>query len=204
VSIVQLRYPIGTRAKFRAGQYLKVLLEDGDSRNYSLANEPTHNDGAELHIRHIAGGRFSEHIVPDLALGDQLNVETPFGQFCLNDGAETAVIMLATGTGFAPLKSIIQNQIRQRGTRPITLYWGARRRCDLYAFDLATTWAEQCPWFSFVPVLSRPDHAWTGRTGYVQHAAREDHPDLRGFEIYACGNPVMTAAARRELPSRHV
>jgi NAD(P)H-flavin reductase/ferredoxin len=199
VSVLQLRYPIGTRAKFRAGQYLKVLFPDGDSRNYSLANDPASNNGAELHIRHVAGGRFSEGVLPRLVPGDSLRVEVPFGQFVMSEDVETPAILLATGTGFGPLKSMVLDQIRRHGNRPMILYWGARQADDLYARGLAEKWAAELPWFSFVPVLSRAPATWAGRTGHVHHAVLEDHPDLGGFEVYACGNPAMTRAAAREL-----
>lgn len=194
VAIVELRYPIGTRAQFRAGQYLKVLMPDGDSRNYSLANDPTSNNGAELHIRHVPGGRFSEDVLARLKPGDELTVELPFGQFVMRESTDTPAILLATGTGFGPLKSMILDQIRRRTSRPMWLYWGARRQQDLYALELTQKWAARFPWLSMVPVVSG-EHSWTGRTGWVQQAAIEDHGHRDALEVYACGNPAMTAAA---------
>jgi NAD(P)H-flavin reductase len=176
-----------------------VFFADGDSRNYSLANDPASNNGAELHIRHVAGGRFSEGVLPRLVPGDSLRVEVPFGQFVMSEDVETPAILLATGTGFGPLKSMVLDQIRRHGSRRMILYWGARQADDLYARGLAEKWAAELPWFSFVPVLSRAPATWAGRTGHVHHAVLEDHPDLGGFEVYACGNPAMTRAAAREL-----
>jgi CDP-4-dehydro-6-deoxyglucose reductase/3-phenylpropionate/trans-cinnamate dioxygenase ferredoxin reductase subunit len=202
VTILQLRYPIGTRAAFRAGQYLRVLFPDGDSRNYSLANDPARNDGAELHIRHVPGGRFSCEVLSKLSVGGALEVEVPFGQFVLEEDSGRPLVMLATGTGFAPLQAMVLDQIRRRATRPVTLYWGARRCEELYALPLAGEWAARFPWFSFIPVLSRPDAGWAGRAGWVHNALLEDRLDLSGCEIYACGNPAMTADAARELAAR--
>jgi NAD(P)H-flavin reductase/ferredoxin len=199
VSVLQLRFPSGTRVKFIAGQYLSVLLEDGDSRNYSMANPPHQNDGAELHVRHIEGGVFSEGIVPKLAKGDKLRLELPFGEFGLDEASDDPVVLLATGTGFAPVKSIIENQIKQGGDRKMHLYWGGRRREDIYLPELPEKWALSFPWFSYTPVLSRPDGDWTGRTGHVQQAALADYPDLSGCVAYACGNADMTSAAAAAL-----
>jgi CDP-4-dehydro-6-deoxyglucose reductase/3-phenylpropionate/trans-cinnamate dioxygenase ferredoxin reductase subunit len=199
VAVVQLRFPTGQRAKFRAGQYLRVLMPDGDSRNYSMANPPHESDGVQLHIRHVPGGRFSEGVLARLAAGDKLQVELPYGEFSLSERPETPAILLATGTGFAPIKSIVEDQIKRGGTRSLALYWGARRREDLYLASLAQKWAARAPWFAFTPVLSQPDGEWSGRAGYVHEAVLADHPDLSGAEVYACGNPDMVAAAQADF-----
>jgi NAD(P)H-flavin reductase/ferredoxin len=213
VTIVDLRFPIGLRAPFRAGQYLRVLLDDGDSRLYSMANPPQHNDSAQLHVRTEPGGRFSDEILTGLARGDTVTVELPFGEFTLDiddhhdeatgiDPAPGPIIMLGTGTGFAPLKSMIEDKIARRDRRPVHLYWGGREPEDLYLGDLAHHWAERHPWFRFTPVLSRPPARWTGATGWVQDTVLADHPDLRDHHVYACGSEAMTASARGTLTGR--
>lgn len=201
ITLLDLRFPIGLRAPFRAGQYLTVLLPDGDSRLYSLANSPQHNDGAQLHVRTEPGGRFSDTTLATLATGDTLTVELPYGEFSLDPDSDEPVIFLATGTGFAPIKSIIEDQIARRRDRTIHLYWGARDEADLYWGDLAAHWARQQPWFRFTPVLSRPTRTWNGATGWVQHAVLHDHPDLRGHQVYACGNQQMTTEALTHFTS---
>lgn len=195
VTVLQLRLPTGQRVKFRAGQYLKIMMADGDSRNYSMANPPQRNDSVQLHIRHVHGGRFSEEVLAGLDRGDQLQVELPYGEFSLDEQSERPVVLVATGTGFAPIKSIVEDQIARGRSRPMHLYWGARRAEDLYLAELATTWADTAPWFSFTPVLSEPNTEWVGRTGLVHRAVLDDYPDLRGHDVYACGNPAMTSAA---------
>jgi CDP-4-dehydro-6-deoxyglucose reductase, E3 len=210
VSVIDLRFPIGRRAPFRAGQYLRVLLDDGDSRLYSMANAPQHNDSAQLHVRTEAGGQFSDRVVGGLKRGDTVTVELPFGEFVLYpedrdggdgraagpNGGPRPLILLSTGTGFAPLKSMIEDKIARRDRRPAHLYWGGREPADLYLAELARHWAARHPWFRFTPVVSRPSPAWTGVTGWVQHAVLADHPDLRGHEVYACGSEAMTQSAR--------
>jgi len=201
VAILTLRFPIGVRAKFLAGQYLQVRMPDGDRRNFSMANPPHESDGVELHIRHIPGGRFSETTLATIRARDKLAIELPFGQFFVRE-AEIPALLLATGTGFAPIKSIIEDALRRGNRRPLRLYWGGRDRDDLYMLDRVTRWTEKAPWISFVPVLSRPAQAWSGRTGFVHRAALEEFSDMRNVEVYACGNPLMIAAARRDFVSQ--
>jgi NAD(P)H-flavin reductase/ferredoxin len=198
ISMLTLRFANGVRARFQAGQYLQVLLPDRDRRNFSLANPPHDNDGAELHIRHVPGGRFSEGILAELRPGDRLVVELPFGEFFLRQ-ADAPAILLATGTGFAPIKAILEGALRRGERRRMRLYWGGRTKSDLYMLDRVAKWQDRAPWLSFVPVLTRPNAEWKGRTGLVHRAALEDNPDMTNVEIYACGNPQMISAARKEF-----
>lgn len=200
VTILTLRFPIGLRVPFKAGQYLQVIMEDGDRRNFSIANATRDNDGAELHIRHVAGGKFSIATLGKLAIGDSLQIEGPYGDFYLRASARP-IILLASGTGFAPIKSIVETSIHAGDRRPMHLYWGARKREDIYLAELPSKWARRSPCFSFTPVLSEPPSSWTGRTGLVHNAVREDHEDLTMHDVYACGNPLMVAAAQREFTS---
>lgn len=198
VSLLTLRFANGVRAKFQAGQYLQVLLPDGDRRNFSLANPPYDNDAVELHIRRVPGGRFSEGILATLGPGDKLVVELPFGDFFLRQ-AEVPAILMATGTGFAPIKSILEDALRRGDRRPMRLYWGGRTIADLYMLSRVAKWQARAPWFSCVPVLSRPGVEWKGRTGLVHRAVLDDNPDMTNVEVYACGNPLMISAARKEF-----
>lgn len=200
VTILTLRFPIGLRAPFKAGQYLRVIMDDGDTRNFSLANPAHHNDSAELHIRHIPDGKFSTRVLPTLTIGDCLRVEIPFGDFFLRD-APRPVILLASGTGFSSVKSIVETAIRAGNQRPMHLYWGARTRDDIYLADLPAAWTARWPWFRFTPVLSEPAACWTGRTGLVHDAVHADHTSLQEADVYACGNPLMVEAARHDFTS---
>jgi CDP-4-dehydro-6-deoxyglucose reductase/3-phenylpropionate/trans-cinnamate dioxygenase ferredoxin reductase subunit len=202
VAVLSLRYPIGKRVPFRAGQYLTVRLPDGDTRNYSLANPPQRNDQALLHVRRLPGGRFSDAALAGLRRGDRFIVEVPFGQFTVDHAAVRPILLVVTGTGFAPAKSIVEELIHRRVGRAVHLYWGARRRADLYLAELPARWATRYPWFRFTPVLSEPPAGWAGRIGHVHRAVLDDYPELPDHEVYACGNPAMTAAAGEELPAR--
>lgn len=195
VAVIKMRLPIGRRAQFVAGQYLQVHLADGDTRSYSLANPPHRNDEIELHVRKVPGGKFAEGLA-GLASGATMDIEMPFGEFCLSDETGPAVLM-ATGTGFAPVKSIIENCIKTGRERALHVYWGARSMDDIYGRDLVAEWTKAHSWIKFTPVISRPSTEWDGRTGYIQEAVREDFPDLSGFEVYACGSPAMVESSKQ-------
>jgi NAD(P)H-flavin reductase/ferredoxin len=199
VALLQLRFPASIRAKFKAGQYLRIKMPDGDARSFSMANAPQESDGVQLHIRHVPGGAFSERVLASLQVNDKLEIEVPFGDFYVRDGDQARRVFVATGTGFAPLRSIIDDMIRRRIQREVRFYWGGRRRADLYMAGLCENWARRYPWFTFIPVLSEPGPDWQGRRGLVHRAVLDDIPDLSGWQVYACGNPMMIEAARREF-----
>ena len=206
VAMLRLRLPPNENFFFRAGQYIDVLLPDGVRRSYSVAVPPdqvslTH---IELHIRHHPGGRFTEHVFSSLAERDILRFEGPFGSFFLREQSDKPAILLAGGTGFAPVKAIVEYALQRKSAREFRIYWGGRRQRDLYLADLPRTWAARHPNIRFVPVLSGPeiDGDWTGRTGWVHEAVIEDFPDLSGHEVYACGAPAMVSAARKDLTAK--
>ncbi|OVZ60628.1 CDP-6-deoxy-delta-3,4-glucoseen reductase [Pigmentiphaga sp. NML080357] len=205
VMIVTLGLPMNEPMLFRAGQYLDILRADGSRRSYSIANVP-HNEGVrqvELHIRHMPGGPFTDHVFGSMKLREIHKLEMPLGSFFLRESDKPA-LMIASGTGFAPIKSLIEHSLQRGIRRPIVLYWGGRRRADLYLHDLAQSWAQQYDHIRFVPVLSEPTPAcsWTGRTGFVHRAAMEDFPDMSGHQVYACGAPVVVESARRDYVAR--
>jgi NAD(P)H-flavin reductase/ferredoxin len=196
VMLVHLRFPAGIRVKFKAGQHLNLILDNGERRDFSMANPPHESDGAQLHIRHVPGGAFTTYVFEQLRRGDLLNVEIPFGDFVLRDSRKP-ILFVAGSTGFAPIRSIIEDMMAKGVGREMTLYWGARQRSGLYS-DLPDKWAKANPRFRYVPVLS--DAPTSGiRHNLVHRAVLEDHPSLKGFQAYVCGVPVMTQAARAEF-----
>ncbi|MFI5446939.1 2Fe-2S iron-sulfur cluster-binding protein [Polaromonas sp. UC242_47] len=197
VSLLKLRLPTGQRAKFKAGQYLQILLDDGSTRSYSFANPPQESDGAILHIRHVAGGRFSAQVA-QLAPGDTLQIELPFGHVALREDETRPIVFVAGGTGFAPVKSILDDLLKRRVQRPVTLIWGARDQAGLYLRPAVARWQKQWPDFRFVPALSEGPADNVGDTfaGRVDQALRACCPDLSGHEVYCCGSPPMVAAVR--------
>lgn len=191
-----LALPGGEAIPFKAGQYINIILDDGQRRAYSFANAPQVTDQIELHVRRIPRGRFTGHVFTQLKVGDTLRFEGPLGDFTLRE-SRYPILFVAGATGFAPIKSIVEDAFARGLTRPMRLYWGVRKRADLYALDLAEQWQREHPNFHVVPVLSEPDPqgGWSGRTGLVHQAMLADFPDLREHEVYLCGSVKMVDSA---------
>ena len=200
VMIVSLQLPATERMQFKAGQYVEFLLKDGKRRAYSMATPPHADELMTLHIRHMPGGVFTDHVFGTMKERDILRFEGPLGTFFLREDSNKPIVLLASGTGFAPIKSIVEHWAHSKSTRPVTLYWGGRRPKDLYMHALCEEWARTLPNFRYVPVVSDalPDDAWSGRTGFVHRAVMEDLPDLSGHQVYACGAPVVVESAQRD------
>ena len=210
VMLIELKLPATERLQFLAGQYIEILLKDGRRRAFSLANAPHADAFLQLHVRLVPGGQFTGHVFDGMKEKDLLRFSGPHGSFFLREDSAKPIVMVASGTGFAPLKAMVEHAIAEQSSkspqssRPISLYWGGRCRADLYLFELAERWAREWPSFRFVPVLSEATEAdaWSGRTGLVHAAVMQDHPDLSGFQVYACGAPVMVAAARCDFSAQ--
>ena len=201
VMVIRLQLPASDMMKYHAGQYVEFLLRDGDRRSYSMANAPhtqTETPGLELHIRHMAGGKFTEHVFGAMKEKEILRIEGPYGSFFLREDSDKPLVLLASGTGFAPLKALIEHMQHKNITRPAVLYWGARRPADLYMQDWMQAKVAEMPHLRYIPVISDalPEDDWTGRTGFVHQAVLEDFSDLSGHQVYACGAPIVVESAR--------
>lgn len=205
VAVLTLQLPATESFRFYAGQYIDLLLKDGKRRSFSMANSPDNAAQLELHVRHMPGGYFTDHVfgagATKMKEREILRFEGPLGSFFLRNETDKPIIFLASGTGFAPIKAIIEQMIAQGNTRPAVLYWGGRRPGDLYMDTLARGWQEQLPGLTYVPVVSDalPQDNWSGRTGFVHQAVLDDFSTLKGHEVYACGNPAMVEAARKSF-----
>jgi len=212
VIVLRLQLPASERLQYLAGQYIDLLLRDGTRRSYSMATAPGTADGLELHVRHMPGGKFTDSafgvVEPVLKVRDILRLEGPLGTFFLREDGDKPIVMVASGTGFAPIKAIVEHVRGLRETkgfeRPMTLYWGGRRPRDLYMNELCERWAAEMPTFKYVPVVSDalPEDGWRGRTGFVHHAAMADLPDMSGVQVYACGAPVVVDSSRDDFITR--
>jgi CDP-4-dehydro-6-deoxyglucose reductase len=204
VIIMHLKLPTNERLQFIAGQYIEFLLADGKRRAFSLASAPHQDDLLELHLRLIPGGSFTAHVFSAMKERDILRFEGPMGSFRLHEESTRPIIMLAGGTGFAPIKALVEHAIHSRITRPMAIYWGARNLAGLYLPELPRQWAAEHSHITYVPVLSEPDasDAWKGRTGLVHQAVLEDVADFSPYQVYACGAPVMVEAALRDFTAR--
>ena len=209
VAVLQMQLPANDRLQYHAGQYVEFILRDGSRRSYSMANAPhTQIDkpGIELHVRHLPGGKFTDHVFTAMKEKDILRMEGPFGSFFLREDSTKPMILLASGTGFAPIKAIIEHLQWKHGqdksqARPTVLYWGCRSKADLYMHEWAQQAAKSLPNLSYIPVLSepKPEDAWTGRTGLVHQAVMHDHPNLMNHQVYACGAPIMVESAQHDF-----
>jgi len=205
VMVIKLQLPAADPFRYYAGQYLEFIMRDGRRRSYSMASPPADNNLVELHIRHMSGGAFTDHVFgageTQMKVREIQRVEGPFGSFFLREDSDKPVVFLASGTGFAPIKAIVERMIATGSQRQAVLYWGGRRPADLYMDAMARQWAQTLPNFSYVPVISEalPEDAWSGRNGFVHLAVLQDIPDLSGHQVYACGAPVMVDSARRDF-----
>jgi len=201
VMLVHLKLPANERLQFLAGQYIEFILKDGARRSFSMANPPHDDEFLQIHVRHVPGGSFTEHVFKTMKERDILRFEGPLGSFFLHE-SEKPIVFVASGTGFAPIKAIIESAAQHGIERPMTLYWGARRPKDLYLDELPRRWAAERPsQFKYVPVISDalPEDQWTGRAGFVHRAVMDDFADLSGVQVYACGVPIMVESARRDF-----
>ncbi|MEO8441089.1 MAG: CDP-6-deoxy-delta-3,4-glucoseen reductase [Betaproteobacteria bacterium] len=203
IMVLYLKLPASERLQFLAGQYIDILMKDGSRRSVSMANGPHDDELLQIHLRDY-GGPFSQHVFNTMKVRDILRFEGPFGTFFLRDDSNKPIVLLASGTGFAPVKSLVEHAFHVNTRRPMVMYWGARVRADLYMNALPEEWARTHANFKYVPVLSEPlaGDQWTGRTGLVHHAVMQDLPDLGGYQVYACGAPIMVESAHRDFSTR--
>ncbi|HSV82830.1 MAG TPA: CDP-6-deoxy-delta-3,4-glucoseen reductase [Ramlibacter sp.] len=203
VAALDLRLPVNEPLSFAAGQYIDILLPDGKRRSYSIANPPSIEGviDIQLHVRHIPGGAFTDRLFTAAKAGEVIWFEGPLGTFYWREQSEKPMILVASGTGYAPIRAIIRQALEKNSSRPMTLYWGCRTLRDLYFLEEPQLLAQRYPQLKFVPVLSEPapDDEWHGRIGFVHRAVMEDLPDLSGHQVYACGAPAMVDAAREEF-----
>ena len=201
---VQLQLPAAEPFQFHAGQYVEFLLRDGSRRAYSMGNAPhTLVAGApsvELHIRHMPGGKFTDHVFGVMKEKEIQRIEAPFGSFYLREDSDKPMVLLASGTGFAPIKALLEHMQHKNIQRPARLYWGGRRPADLYMDDWVVSQLALMPNLQYIPVVSDalPEDHWSGRTGYVHAAVLQDLPDLSAHQVYACGAPVVIESAQRD------
>jgi len=206
---VYLKLPENQRLQFLAGQYIDFLMEDGRRRAFSIANAAHDDERIELHIRRVPGGEFTDYVFEEMKPGSIECIQGPLGGFYLREESDRPLIFMAGGTGFAPLKGIIEHAMHIGITRPMHLYWGVRAERDLYLAKLAEQWANEYEHFKYTAVLSEPDSDWSGATGWVHEAVVADYPDLSGFDLYMSGPPPMVFAGKEAflaagLPEDHM
>jgi CDP-4-dehydro-6-deoxyglucose reductase len=198
VMVLYLKLPTNEYLQFVAGQYIDILQKEGKPRSFSLANAPHDDEFLQLHVRNIAGGTFTNHVFNEMKERDILRIKGPLGTFFLREDSTKPIIFIASGTGFAPVKAIIEHAIYIGLKRPMHFYWGVRKQADFYMLDEIKKWESHG--IKFTPVVS--DETWSGRTGFVHQAVVDDYDDLSGYQVYACGAPVVVGAAHGDLTGK--
>jgi CDP-4-dehydro-6-deoxyglucose reductase len=199
VMALHLKLPRVEAFRFLPGQYIDILPGEGRRRSFSLANPPHDSELLELHVRHVEGGRFTGRVFERMKEKDLLRLQGPLGTFFLREDSGYPLVLVAGGTGFAPMKSIIRHVLESGSRRPVHLYWGARTRADLYQSEQVEAWQRAYPNFRFTPVLSEEPEAsdWPGRRGLVTEAVLAGEPHIYANEVYLAGPPAMVEAGRR-------
>jgi CDP-4-dehydro-6-deoxyglucose reductase, E3 len=202
---MKIQLPANDVMQYHAGQYVEFILRDGARRSYSMANAPHRltESGApivELHLRHMPGGKFTDHVFGTMKEKEILRIEGPFGSFYLRESSKP-MILLASGTGFAPIKALIEHLQFKNIQRDAVLYWGGRRPGDLYMDNWVQAKLAEMPRLRYVPVVSEAlgEDQWTGRSGFVHQAVMQDFPDLSGHQVYACGAPIVVESAHKDF-----
>lgn len=195
---VHLKLPESIRMQFFAGQYIDILQGNGERRSFSIANAPHDDELLELHIRHIEGGEYTQYIFDRMKIGEILRIEAPLGNFILKESSPRPMILMGGGTGFAPLKGMLEHAFEIGLEKPMHLFWGVRSRRDLYMPDLPVEWTHRYPLFQYTPVLSEPlpEDNWQGETGFVHETVLKLCDDLEKHDIYMSGPPAMVYTAR--------
>ena len=193
---IELKLPETERMQFLAGQYLEIILKDGKHRAFSIANAP-HDDGLiELHIRHVPDGHFGDYVFSEMKEKTLLKIEGPLGSYYLREDSNRPIILVGGGTGFAPLKGMLEHAFKIGLDQTIHLFCGVRALRDLYMDEMARKWMTQHKDFKYTAVLSQPNESdhWQGKTGYVSEAVIEEYADLAGYDVYLSGPPAMVKA----------
>ena len=196
-----LKLPSTQNLPFRAGQYIEFLLRDGKRRSFSLANSPNNEEYLELHLRLLEGGYFTQHVFNEMKEKALVRINGPLGTFFIADDSKRPLIFVAGGTGFAPIKSMVEQLIEEGDKREIHVYWGVRAKHDLYSDHLPKKWAYQNDNIHYVPVLSEAEESdnWDGREGFVHEAIATDFDDLSQLDVYMAGPPPMIKAAKEQF-----
>jgi len=198
-----LKLPQNQTFQYLPGQYIDILLRDGRRRSFSIANAQSAETDLELHVRLVPGGHFTQQVFGSLKERDLLRFQGPFGTFFLRESDPGVTLLVAGGTGLAPIKAMLEAAFASGSTRTFQLFWGVREERDLYGQAMLERWSSRYDNFQYVPVLSdaSADSDWSGETGWVHEAVIRRFPDLSRAEVYASGPPPMIEALKSAVAS---
>lgn len=194
ILILTLRYPSTIKFDYLPGQYIDLIYK-GVRRSYSIANTQTDSAGIELHIRLIPNGEFSQLLRHESGIGQMVRIEGPKGTFFVRKSS-SPIIFLAGGTGFAPIKAMVELLLETKEDRNIYIYWCVANSESFYT-SLPYSWAEKYNNIRYIPVVSGEDKEWNGRKGPVYQVIVNDFHELSKCHVYACGSPDMINNAKK-------
>jgi len=189
---VELRLPPTASFKFLEGQYIDIIGPNGVRRSYSIANSSA-NQLITLFIKQVENGALSQYWFNHAKKNDLLRLEGPKGTFFFRE-AKPHIIFLATGTGIAPIKAILDKLSESSSKLSFSLYWGNRTLEEFFWQPEYNNLDLQ-----YIPVLSRANEDWIDKVGYVQNILIEEHQNLENTQVYACGSLEMIEAAQQLL-----
>lgn len=193
---LQLKLPETERLQFMAGQYIEILLKDGKRRAFSIANAPHDDKYIELHIRHVPDGQFGDFVFDGLKEKALMRLEGPLGSYFLREDSQRPIILMGGGTGFAPLKGMLEHAFYINSKRPVHLFCGVRSKRDLYMDEMVQGWLKKYKNLKYTAVLSEPEveDNWQGEIGFVHESVIKHYPDLADYDVYLSGPPPMVKA----------
>ncbi|MBB1273956.1 NAD(P)H-flavin reductase [Psychromonas sp. SR45-3] len=185
-------------APFKAGQYVSVVMGEGDKRHFSIANIPS-NDLIELHIGATEDNKYAMQVVEKMQSGEPIEVEIANGDAYLRESSTRPIILMAGGTGFSYVKSLLEQIVESDLQNPVYLYWGVKEYSHFYFEEQAKSWSIEHQNIHFHPVVELPEIHWQGKHGYVHQAVLDEFNDLSEFDIYIVGRFEMAKVAREDF-----
>ena len=190
------RVPPNLKLNYLPGQYVDLSYKEV-VRSYSIANAKLENGMIELHVRYVPNGKMSALLFNNLQKNTLMRLYGPHGTFFVRDDS-APIIFLAGGTGYAPIKAMVQGLLKENCQRDIYIYWGVASVDGLYC-NAPEVWSNEHENIRYIPVVSGNTKTWKGRVGLVHKAVASDFGDLSEFHVYACGSPVMIDAAKQSF-----
>ncbi|AIR64689.1 NAD(P)H-flavin reductase [Cedecea neteri] len=181
---------------FQAGQYLMVVMDERDKRPFSMASTPSEREFIELHIGASELNLYAMAVMDRILKEQEIVIDMPHGDAWLREDEDRPLILIAGGTGFSYVRSILLTALARNPEREIAIYWGGREEKHLYDLAELEGLTLQHPNLRVEAVVEQPEEGWRGRSGTVLTAVMQDHASLSGHDIYIAGRFEMAKIAR--------